>query len=207
MGQKRIKLVDLAAEEQKKVPRGKSAFAKAMVDKGEKAQRARPVVKAGKGEHGHLADMGVSPEEAEEITKVEEVSREPKDEKATKKKKKTKPKKVRSKRYQALRKKVDRTKNYPLEDALPLLLELANSNFDEAVELHLVMKKTGPQTERKAPLIHRKIGKVSEGEKKLLKALQKNLASVRANEIRKAVLTSTMSPSIKLNLKEPQKTV
>lgn len=216
MGQKRIKLVDLAAEEQRKVPRGKSAFAPsyAKAPEGRKAtkSKSRQVIKAGKGEHSRLVDMGVSAEEAAAVAKAmaakakTEKTKEPT---ATKTKAKTrkKPKKVRSKRYQALREKIDKTKLYSLEEALPLVLKMANSHFDETVELHLVMKKAGPQTEKKFPLAHKKIGKVSEGEKKLLKALQKTLASVKANEIRKATLTSTMSPSIKLSLGEFQETV
>lgn len=193
MGQKRIKLVDLGAqEEQKKAARGKGK---------KKLTKEKKAVKAGKGKHGRLADMGASPEEAEKTLKEEKITEAPEEE-SKKTKKAKKPKKVRSKRYQALREKIDKTKAYTLEEALPLIIEMANSHFDETLELHLVMKKTNAQTEKKFPLVHKKIGKVSEGEKKLLKTIQKNLASVRANEIRKAVLTSTMSPSIRLNLEE-----
>lgn len=194
MGQKRIKLVDLGAEEeQKKTARGKEK---------KKFPKEKKAVKAGKGKHGRLADMHASPEEAEKVLKEEKVTEAPEEEKTKKAKKQKKPKKVRSKRYQALREKIDKTKAYPLEEALPLIIEMANSHFDETLELHLVMKKTNAQTEKKFPLVHKKIGKVSEGEKKLLKTIKKNLALVRTNEIRKAILTSTMSPSIRLNLEE-----
>lgn len=196
MGQKRIKLVDLTSqEEQKKAPRGKE----------KKPEKGRRVIRAGKGEHGRLADMGVTPEEAAKVKKGEKVVEVEKVEKEKKFKKK-RPKKIRSKRYQMLKAKIEPGKKYSLEEALKLLLEMSNSHFDESVEMHLVMKKTGPATEKKFPLIHTKIGKVSEGEKKLLKKLQEHLESLKNQQIRKAVLTSTMSPGIKLNLEQLQKT-
>lgn len=45
--------------------------------------------------------------------------------------------KVRSKRYQLLRQLVDRTKFYPLKDALKLLVKTANTRFDATVETHI----------------------------------------------------------------------
>lgn len=196
MGQKRIKLVDLTSqEEQKKAPRGKE----------KKPEKGSRVIRAGKGEHGRLADMGVTPEEAAKVKKVEKVVDVEKVEKEKKAKKK-RPRKIRSQRYQLLKAKIEPGKKYSLEEALKLLLEMSNSHFDESVEMHLVMKKTSPQTEKKFPLVHQKIGKVSEGEKKLLKKLQERLESLKNQQIRKAVLTSTMSPGIKLNLEPLQKT-
>lgn len=44
---------------------------------------------------------------------------------------------MRGKKYLASRAKVDRTKKYPLSEALKLLKELKYANFDETVELHV----------------------------------------------------------------------
>ncbi len=50
---------------------------------------------------------------------------------------KVKPKRIRSKNYQTVAKMVDRTKAYPLKDALDLLSKIHLSRFDETVELHI----------------------------------------------------------------------
>jgi len=50
---------------------------------------------------------------------------------------------VRGKRYGELAMKVDRSKLYSLADAVPLVLELANTKFKESIELHLSIKKLG----------------------------------------------------------------
>ncbi len=43
----------------------------------------------------------------------------------------------RSKRYQEVRDKVDRTREYPLEEAIRLVKETATAKFDETVEMHV----------------------------------------------------------------------
>jgi len=43
----------------------------------------------------------------------------------------------RSKRYQEVREKVDRTREYPLEEAIRLVKETATAKFDETVEMHV----------------------------------------------------------------------
>ncbi|GIV69914.1 50S ribosomal protein L1 [Caldilinea sp.] len=44
-----------------------------------------------------------------------------------------------SKRYLALKQKVDRTKAYPPKEAIELVKEMANAKFDETVEVHMRM--------------------------------------------------------------------
>jgi len=56
------------------------------------------------------------------------------------------------------------------------------------------------KTEKKAPLIHLTIGKISFGEKKLLENLKALLKSINPRLIKKAVLSSTMGPGVKLAL-------
>lgn len=57
--------------------------------------------------------------------------------------------------------------------------------------------KTVLKTERKAPLLHLTLGKVSMGEEKLLANLQALLAALEGRVL-KVVLSSTMSPGVKI---------
>ncbi len=56
------------------------------------------------------------------------------------------------------------------------------------------------KTEPKAPLIHQMIGKVSHGDQALIENAEKFLISVGSKHIQKAVIKTTMSPSLKLLL-------
>lgn len=56
------------------------------------------------------------------------------------------------------------------------------------------------RTEAKAPLLHLTIGKISFGNEKLLENLQALIKAVQLKNVNKAVLTSTHSPAIKLEL-------
>jgi len=193
--------------------------------------------------------------------------------------------KLRGKKYKDARAKVDKTKDYPLPNAVKLVKETAYAAFDGTVELHLIVKKEGLstsvnlpystgkkkkveiandetlkklkkgkidfdvllatadmmpklvpyakllgpkglmpnpkngtlikkaedakkfsantlnlKTERKAPIIHASIGKVSQKDKELVENTQAIIAAVGARQIEKAVFTSTMGPGIKLKI-------
>ena len=56
--------------------------------------------------------------------------------------KKAKPK-IRGKKYQAARAKIDKTKLYSLPEAVKLIKDTSYSSFDATVDLHLVTKKEG----------------------------------------------------------------
>ena len=56
--------------------------------------------------------------------------------------KKGKPK-VRGKKYQNAKAKIDRNKLYPVPDAIKLIKETSYSSFDGTVELHLIVKRVG----------------------------------------------------------------
>ena len=56
------------------------------------------------------------------------------------------------------------------------------------------------KTEAKAPLIHMVIGKVKDKEKNLKENFQALIQAVGLKNIKKAVLTSTMGPGIKIKL-------
>jgi len=57
-----------------------------------------------------------------------------------KKRKKPSGQKPRSKKYQAVRALVDKTKNYPLDEALPLVKKTSYTKFDGTVELHINLR-------------------------------------------------------------------
>jgi len=250
-----------------------------------KKEKKQPKTKAHlPGMEGGQRIAVVGPTE-EELAKIEESKTAQAPEEA---KKKTKQKKTtkshRSRRYKEMLMEVDRTKTYPLPDALTLLPKIKLSKLDETVELHIntlqtglsgqmklphgtgkttkvkivddallaeiesgkisfdilvatpdmmprlakVAKILGPRglmpnpktgtitdkpeevvkkyeggvmnfrTELKAPIIHLTVGKLSFGSDKLSENIQTALSAVKKENIRTAVLKSTMSPGIKL---------
>ena len=183
MGKKRIAAIDLTKKE---VPGKKKVSGK---------------------QQGRLTDMGEIMLQEMEAAKKKAESTTAKTPVETKKakpkpadKSASRPVRHRSKRYQALRKLVKPDQTYPLSEAIDLLKKMANSKFNETVELHLVVREPGKKTEKKAPLAHIKIGKIKEDKKKLLAAVEKTLKSFDLPQIQKAVLTATMSPGIKLQI-------
>jgi len=73
------------------------------------------------------------------------------------------------------------------------------TNPDEAVK-----KLSGGEmrfkTESKAPVIHLIIGKLSFGDKKIMENAQATIDAIGSNKIKSAILTSTMSPGIRLQI-------
>ncbi len=58
-------------------------------------------------------------------------------------KKKVKKIKVRGKKYQESYKKIDKSKNYPLSEAIKLVKNSSYSKFDGTLELHILVRKVG----------------------------------------------------------------
>lgn len=140
MGKKRIKLVDDSKLKEK-------------AKTGLPGETSRRLVKSGK-EHGRITDMGAEAlAEAERLKEKEKKLAEEtkaKTKKVTKKKKPSKVK-VRGKKYQAARKKVDRNKVYPLPKAIKLAQETSISKFNGAIEVHLVVRESGLKGEVQFP--------------------------------------------------------
>jgi large subunit ribosomal protein L1 len=262
MGKKRTILVDLSQEEP----------SSAKATEGRQPKKPRPEKKSKKA----------TAEPAQAVQAMEEVGEEMAQPEAP-----TKPKepRIRSKRFKALRQQIDPQKHYPLDEAVDLLLQLANAGFDESVELNLTAKKEGvsgsvklphgtgkekriviwdtqteekvkkgqldfdlliakPQdmatiarygktlgpkglmpnpktgtvsedpekaaarlkqelhfkTEKKAPLIHTTIGKVSLGKQKLVANVQAFLEALGPKQVVRASISSSMGPGIKLQV-------
>lgn len=211
MGKKRIAIIDDSSPaKEKKKPKEKGLPA---------SRQGQKIVKTGK-EHGRIADMGaIALEEAAKIKEQEEKLEKEALKKVTKKAKrpKKKPAKKRGKRYQDARKKVDRTKFYPLSEAVKLAKTTSISRFNGAIEVHLSTHQAGLKgtvkfphstgkslgkvpfhTETKAPLIHMVIGKVDSKEKDLEENFKALIKAIGKGNIRKTVLTSTMGPGIKV---------
>jgi large subunit ribosomal protein L1 len=124
MGKKRITIID--DSETKKKP----------------LEKKRKLVKTGK-EHGRITDMGAEAlAEAERLKAKEKELTKEKTKKVVKKKVPSEAK-VRGKKYQTAKKKVDRNRLYPLSEAIKLAQETSISKFNGSIEAHLVVKETG----------------------------------------------------------------
>lgn len=264
MGKKKVQVMDDFQEEEQKKPKRKLG--------------RRDIIKEEKKDNNQDKITSKAKESEKEVKEGKEEDK--------KQVKKTKVKKVRSKRYQALLKKIDRSKLHSPKKAVELLLKITKSKIDETVELHvstlkdkvtgevklphgtgksqkivvfndkvlkllekgkiefdmLIAKPTdmpklakfakilGPKglfpnpkngtisnnpdktvkelsagkthfkTEPNFPLIHFTLGKISFGEKELLENLNSFLKTLGSRNIKKATLTSTRSPGIKLSL-------
>lgn len=136
MGKKKITTIDLSKTD--------------LQDKKKKAiKRGKDQGLPRQGKAGHLVDMGEKAlAEMEEIKKRTvsvslespndlSVTEKPAELKTKTEKKTQKPPKQRSKRYKALKIKIDKAKLYSLTEAVELLMTLANSKMDETIEVHL----------------------------------------------------------------------
>jgi large subunit ribosomal protein L1 len=86
--------------------------------------------------------------------------------------KKTTQPKPRGKRYEENKKIVDRTKVYPLAEAISLLKKMKTASFDESVELHLVVEEQGLKGEVELPYSTGKTVKVAIVDDKVLAAIE-----------------------------------
>lgn len=158
MGKKRIKVIN--AEE---------------TPKKNKKEQDRKIVKTGK-EHGRITDMGAEALiEAERLKAKEKKLAEETKAKAKKVVKKKAPTKarIRGKKYQKARKKVDRNQVYPLLEAIKLAQKTSISKFNGAIEVHLVVKKPGLRGEVKFPHASGKQTKIAIADDALLEKIAK----------------------------------
>ncbi len=88
-------------------------------------------------------------------------------------KKKVAPATSRGKKYLEARKMIDRTKTYSLTEAVGLLKKIKTAKFDESVELHLNVDKTGLKGEVEMPHLTGKTVRVKIIDDKLLLDIEK----------------------------------
>lgn len=128
----------------------------------------------------------------EELEKLEEAkATQAPEEKTEKKTKKKAAKSHRSKRYKEMLLEVDRTKTYPLADALTLLPKIKLSKFDETVELHINTLTTGVSGQMKLPHGTGKVTKVAIADDSLI-------AEIEAGKITFDILVATPAMMPKL---------
>lgn len=92
--------------------------------------------------------------------------------------------KVRSKKYQDAKSKIQPGKTYPLKDAVKLVKETSYSKFDGTMELHLIVKKTG--TSAQVALPH-----AAGREKKVETASDETVEKLKAGKIDFDILVAT----------------
>jgi len=122
MGKIRVKTFGLPEDEEQEKKKAKEK------------KEAKKMIKA-PGLKGGERVVSVGPSE-EELVKAIETEGKP-EEKGKKEKFAKKEKRQRSQNFQANASMVDKTKLYPLSDALKILSEFKKSKFDETVELHV----------------------------------------------------------------------
>lgn len=115
--------------------------------------------------------------EAEPVITAEEIKKE-------EKKKAKKIPRIRGKKYNEVKAKVDRNKSYAAKEAIKLVKETSYSKFDGSVELHLVVKKTGLSVQVSLPY---SAGK----EKKVEIATDETVEKLKAGKIDFDILVAT----------------
>ena len=181
MGKKRV--TDMSNEQEEKKDKAPKPRAKVTPASPQKApEKTKPasqkdkekkIVKSGK-KHGNITDIGQ--EALEEAQIIEQKAAEldvqlaQKAQKTTKKKK-SEPRK-RGKKYQIAKKKIERTKRYPLPEAIKLLKETSIAKFKGSIDVHLVVKKNGLKGIVSFPYSTGKKQKARIADEKLLKELE-----------------------------------
>jgi large subunit ribosomal protein L1 len=135
MGQKRVTLVDLSEKEQQKKVSQKRA-----------AKTTGKTVSTGK-RAGRIADKAESIEDI----KLEAEKPEEKEEKVEKKQVTERRPRVRGRRYKLARSQVDRTKSYPIDQAIDLIKRTSIARFNGTISAHLNLNQEKFTTEVNFP--------------------------------------------------------
>ena len=119
-----------------------------------------------------VTKVGLKGGERIKVVAAEPLPEKPKKEEEKEAKLIQKPK-VRGKKYKDARSKVDKTKLYPIADAVKLAKETSYSSFDGSVDLHLVIKKEGQSYQVKLPHSCGKKKKIELADEKTIENLEK----------------------------------
>lgn len=124
-------------------------------------------------------------------------------------------KKVRSQKYQEAIKDLDRSKTYPISEAVEMVKKLSTTKFNGTLEAHINIIQTGMrglvtlpyapgkteyETEPKAPVIHLALGKLNQPTEELQANIKILLSTLGKTKIKKVTLSPTMGPGVKLDL-------
>lgn len=138
MGKIRTRILGLEEIEQKQKKEQKEKAA-------EKKKIRAPGLKGGE----RMVAVEVGEKEIEKMEKAKKILEETK-KKEGKKEKKVKLK-TRGKNYQQAKNQIDKNKFYSIKEAIVLLKKIKYTNFDESVEIHLNVDKTGLKGEVELP--------------------------------------------------------
>lgn len=110
--------------------------------------------------------------EVKEEKKVEKNKEQKEQQEKTKVSPKQKP---RGKKYQQAKSQIDKNKIYSIEEAVQLLKKIKMANFDESVEIHLVVDETGLKGEVELPYSIGKTVRVAIVDDKILEKIEKGV--------------------------------
>ncbi len=119
----------------------------------------------------HLAGLKGG-QRVKEVSMEETPTPETVEEKREKQEKKQKAEKVRGKKYKEAKAKIDTTKLYTLPEAIKLIKDMAKTKFDQTLELHLIVKKTGMSVNVNLPYSGGKVKKVEVASDETIKKLE-----------------------------------
>lgn len=145
---------------------------------------------------------------------IEEAPKKQEEQKVEKRGEKPGKSKPRSKKYQDVTKDLDKSKSYPLPEAVELVKKLSFSKFPGTLEAHINTIQTGIRglvslpyagkheykTEPKAPVIHLGLGKLDQPTEELTANIKTLLQTIGKTRIKKVTLSPTMGPSVKIDL-------
>lgn len=142
MGKIRTRILGLEAVEKKQKEEQKK-----------KAQKKKKIRASGLKGGKRMVMVEVKQEELAKLEKNKKILTEKKEEKKEEQKeiKRIEGVKTRSKKYQEMKKIIDKNKEYSIKEAITLLKKMNNFNFDQSVELHLNVDKTGLKGEVELP--------------------------------------------------------
>ncbi len=79
---------------------------------------------------------------------------------------------IRGKRYQEAKAKIDRNKLYSLKEAIALVKETSLSRFDGSVEIHIIVNEAGDVAEVELPYFKTKAKKIAIADEKTVKQIE-----------------------------------
>lgn len=164
MGKTKTVLITDTKSEQKS---GKEAYE-------EKMRKKQEALKKEEAEKKKVSGLGLKGGERIKIIGSETTEPTPSAEKIEEEVKNVKKKvKVRGKKYQENKSKIDRDKLYPLPEAVKTVKETSYSKFDGTMEVHIVVKKTGLSASIDLPYSTGKTKKIEIASDKTINQLKK----------------------------------
>jgi len=145
MGKIRVKIIGTGEQEEQEKKKAKEKREAKKMSKAPGLKGGQRVVAVGPSEEelSRLSDVSSQSSDSSQSVNQSTDKQKTGKQKSDNRKQKTDSKKRRSKRYQTSAQVLDKTKVYPMTEALELLAKFQKAKFDETVELHLNTTRTG----------------------------------------------------------------